>query len=81
MLRYSSDKFLGLKINTNASLLTEKMSHVLLSEIKFGTIVFSIDSADKHQYEKIRVNGKFNNVLKNISRFSEIKTKYYKKVI
>jgi radical SAM protein with 4Fe4S-binding SPASM domain len=78
MLEYSSGKFLGFKINTNASLLSEELSHAILSNIDIGTIVFSIDAADKNIYEKIRVNGVFEKVLKNIARFKEIKEKYYK---
>jgi len=78
MIEYSSGKFLGFKINTNASLLTEKLSHTILSNLEIGTIVFSIDAADRNLYEKIRVNGDFEKVLKNISMFREIKEKYYK---
>jgi radical SAM protein with 4Fe4S-binding SPASM domain len=78
MLEYSSGKFLGFKINTNASLLTEKLSHTILSNLEIGTLVFSIDAADKKLYEKIRVNGDFDKVLRNISMFKEIKEKYYK---
>jgi radical SAM protein with 4Fe4S-binding SPASM domain len=78
MIEYSSGKFLGFKINTNASLLTEKLSHTILSNLEIGTIVISIDAADKTLYEKIRVNGDFEKVIKNISMFKEIKEKYYK---
>jgi radical SAM protein with 4Fe4S-binding SPASM domain len=78
MIEYSAGKFLGFKINTNASLLTEKLSHTILSNLEIGTIVFSIDAADKKLYEKIRVNGDFEKVIRNISMFKEIKEKYYK---
>ena len=78
MLEYSSGKFLGFKINTNASLLTEKLSHTILSNLEIGTIVFSIDAADKALYEQIRINGDFEKVMRNISMFKEIKEKYYK---
>jgi len=78
MLEYSSGKFLGFKINTNASLLSEKLCHTILSNLDIGTIVFSIDAADKTLYEKIRVNGDFDKVMRNISMFKEIKEKYYK---
>ncbi len=77
MIEYSSGKFLGFKINTNASLLTEKMSHTILDNLENGTIVFSVDAAEKELYEKIRVNGSFEKVLKNIARFKEIKERYY----
>jgi radical SAM protein with 4Fe4S-binding SPASM domain len=78
MLEYSSGKFLGFKINTNASLLSDKLCHTILSNLDIGTIVFSIDAADKALYEKIRVNGNFEKVMRNISMFKEIKEKYYK---
>ena len=78
MLEYASGKFLGFKINTNASLLSEELSHTILSNIDIGTIVFSIDAAEKNLYEKIRVNGDFEKVLRNICMFKEIKEKYYK---
>ena len=58
MLKYCEGKFLGLKINTNASILNEELIHSLLSS-DIQTIVFSIDSADKENYEKVRVNGNF----------------------
>ena len=46
MLEYCNDKFLAMKINTNASLLTDKMIHTILSN-DVQTVAFSIDAADK----------------------------------
>jgi len=77
MLQYSAGKFLGFKINTNASLLTEDMAHIILSNIDVGTVVFSLDTADPAEYEKIRVNGSYEKVVTNISNFKLIKDKYY----
>jgi len=77
MLSYSAGKFLGLKINTNASLLTENLSHTILSNIDLGTVVFSLDSVNKEEYEKIRVNGIYEKVIENISRFKKIKDTCY----
>ena len=76
MLKYCNGKFLGLKLNTNASLLTEKMAHTLLSS-DLQTIVFSIDSKDKEAYEKIRINGNFEKVVKNLERFNHIRNTQY----
>ena len=42
MLAYTRDKFLNLKINTNASLMDEKISHAIL-ESGIKTLVFSAD--------------------------------------
>ena len=36
---------------------------------------FSIDSANKENYEKIRVNGNFERVMKNLELFNKIKKK------
>lgn len=76
MIKYTNDKFLGLKINTNASMLNEEMIHLLLSS-DIQTIVFSIDSKDKESYEKIRVNGNFEKTLKNLELFNNIRDKEY----
>jgi MoaA/NifB/PqqE/SkfB family radical SAM enzyme len=78
MISYTGNKFLGFKLNTNASLLTEKRCHILLQS-GLKTLVFSADAADKDTYEKIRINGKFEKVYQNIKRFSEIKAKQYPK--
>lgn len=78
MLEYLRGKFLGVKVNTNASVLTEEMIHALFAA-DIATIAFSIDSADKEMYEKIRVGGKFETLIKNLGRFVEIKNKHYPK--
>ena len=78
MLAYTRDKFLNLKINTNASLLDEQISHsILTSGVK--TLVFSADAADENLYSKLRVNGKLDKILANIKQFQEIRIKNYPK--
>jgi len=77
MLAYTRDKFLNLKINTNASLLNEEKTHsILQSGIK--TVVFSADAADEKLYSKLRVNGSLKKVLNNIENFNKIKDNHYK---
>ncbi len=76
MLAYCAGKFLGLKVNTNASMLNEKLCHALLSS-GVQTLVFSIDAADRETYEAIRVLGKFDRVMKNLELFKTIKAKHY----
>ena len=76
-LDYTKGKFLGLKVNTNASMLNEKMIHCLLSS-DLQTIVFSVDSPNPDEYEKIRVKSNFKKLMKNIELFHEIKEKSYK---
>jgi len=76
MLAYTRGKFLNLKINTNASLLDEEMSHsILKSGVK--TLVFSADAASSDLYSRLRVNGKLEKILKNIEQFQSIRSKNY----
>jgi radical SAM protein with 4Fe4S-binding SPASM domain len=72
MLNYIKDKFIDLKINTNATLLTEELSRVLLRS-NFSIIVFSIDAAEKNLYESIRVRGKWEDVHQNVKQFDIIR--------
>jgi len=76
MLAYTKDKFFNLKINTNASLLDEKMVHAIL-ESGVKTLAFSADAASENLYSKLRVNGDLNKILKNIKKFQDIKIKKY----
>ena len=78
MLNYSNEKFLAFKINTNVSMLNEELIHSILST-NIQTIVFSVDAADKATYEKIRVNGKFEKIIKNLERFAKIRKQHYSK--
>ena len=72
MVQYCKNKFLGSKINTNASMLNENLIKNLL-DANFAEIVFSADAADKETYENIRINGKYEKVFKNLELFSQIK--------
>ena len=76
MLSYTKDKFLNLKINTNASLLDEKMSYAIL-ESGVKTLVVSADAADSKLYSELRVNGKLEKIVKNIEKFQEIRSKHF----
>jgi radical SAM protein with 4Fe4S-binding SPASM domain len=76
MLEYLSGKFLGLKINTNASFLTEEKAHAILAA-EPNTLVFSADASDKDLYSKLRVNGDLESVLANVRLFNDIKIKHY----
>tara|TARA_B110000027_G_scaffold66480_1_gene71178 strand:- start:3949 stop:5133 length:1185 start_codon:yes stop_codon:yes gene_type:complete len=78
MLKYLNGKFLAMKLNTNASLLGEKLIHEILST-DMQTLVFSIDAADKKNYELIRVNGSYDKLMKNLESFHNIKEKKYPK--
>jgi sulfatase maturation enzyme AslB (radical SAM superfamily) len=76
MLAYCHGKFLGLKINTNASKLTEAICHAIL-EADINTLVISADAAKEPLYSQLRVNGKLKTVLANVTRFHEIRAKHY----
>ena len=78
MLHYTEGKFLNVKLNTNASLLSEKNAHSILSG-GVNTLIFSADAADEELYSKLRVNGKLKTVLKNIELFKKIQNKHYSK--
>lgn len=77
MLRYISDAgIMDLKINTNATRLSDDICHGILSS-GVNELVFSVDAATKDTYEAIRVKGDFEAVVNNIKRFNEIRAKDY----
>jgi organic radical activating enzyme len=76
MLEYASGKFIDIKINTNATKLTEKLSKIILSS-GVNEIVFSVDSDNKEQYESIRVRSNWNKVLDNIKNFETIRREMF----
>jgi len=75
-IEYTKEKnILHILLHTNGTLLTNK----LLEEIvKSGltNISFSLDAATKETYDKIRVGGDYDRVVKNIYELLEIKKKY-----
>ena len=76
MMSYLEGKFLAVKVNTNASLLTEEKCHEILSS-GIQTLVFSADAADKELYSKLRVNGSLEKTLKNVELFHKTREKHY----
>jgi len=72
MLLYCKDKFLELKLNTNAVCLNEKLSRQIL-DTGVNIVVFSVDSHEKEEYERFRQGASFEKVLNNIERFTEIR--------
>ncbi|MFI5993967.1 radical SAM/SPASM domain-containing protein [Streptomyces sp. NPDC051362] len=63
---------MDVKLNTNATKLTADKARALL-RAGLDNLVFSVDSAEKHQFEKIRVGAKFEQVVANIRQFNEIR--------
>ncbi len=78
MLTYCSGKFLGLKVNTNGSLLNEAHCHALLAG-GVNTVVFSVDAADAALYRKMRTPGIFEKVEENIRLFEKVRKVHYSK--
>jgi len=76
MLDYLSGKFVTLKVNTNASVLTTEKIHSILSS-GVNTLVFSADAADHETYKRLRVNGSLTEIIKNIESFRQIKETQY----
>lgn len=76
MLEFASGKFLNLKVNTNASVLTEDRAHALLSNA-VDTVVFSADAAEEPLYSQLRVNGNLERTVRNIERFEKIRSHHY----
>ncbi len=72
-------KILDCKLNTNATVMTEKKIHEILSA-NFSEVVFSVDAGTKETYESIRVKGKWERVVSNIELFNQIRSKKYPKV-
>ena len=74
MLLYCHNKgVLHLKLNTNATMLTEKMVREWLSMNAFLTIVFSVDAGDKKVFEEIRIGADFDKVKANVEMFARIR--------
>ena len=67
-----------MKINTNASMLNEELINNILSS-DLQTLVFSVDSPNPEQYEKIRVKSNFKKLIKNLNLFRQIKEQHYSK--
>ena len=75
MLDYCKGKFFDLKINTNATRLNETLMYKII-EAGVTDLVFSVDSYEKDEYERIRVLGKFDEVITNIKKFKKINDKH-----
>jgi len=77
MVKYATEKnIIDVKINTNATALTEKNARELL-EAEPTTVVFSVDAGNKQEFEAIRIGAKFEQVVANIKRFNDIREKKF----
>lgn len=72
MVRLAASRGLWVMINTNATLLTEKVSANLL-EAGLTDIFFSFDSPYQKEYEAVRVGADYHRTLANIKTFMAVK--------
>ena len=80
MVALAASQGLWVMINTNATLLNEKVSRDLLAA-GLTDIFFSFDSPYAAEYESIRVGAKYDKVLANIECFMEAKQALNKKEV
>jgi len=71
-IKYAKEHgMLEIMFNTNATTLTEEMSHQIL-EAGLDSVFFSVDGL-KEQYDKIRIGAHYETTIKNITNFMKIK--------
>ncbi|KAF5083719.1 Radical SAM superfamily protein [anaerobic digester metagenome] len=74
MINYAKNKGLtDIVLNSNGTLLTEEMA-IGLIDSGLDAIYIGIDAFNQGTYEKLRVGGDYDNVVKNVSRLLELKT-------
>ncbi len=72
-IKYASNHgFLDIMMNSNASALTETRSRKLLDS-GLTRLRFSIDAYSEKIFNKIRIGGRYDQVLKNIDKFLDLK--------
>lgn len=74
MVSYCHKYYISTQISTNGALLTETMAMDLMQS-GLDRIIFSIDTYDEKLYDKYRVNGEYNKVIKNIKMMVKLKKK------
>lgn len=72
MISYAKEKGLLVKLNTNATILSEEKSRKIL-ESGLDLISFSIDGYEKEVFERIRVGAHFEKVINNVRTFLQLK--------
>jgi len=78
MLSYIQSKknIFELKINTNATFLTEKISHSIFKS-NVSQAIISADHYEKEAYEKLREGADYDKIISNVEMFYKIREKYY----
>ena len=78
MLEYINQKknIFELKLNTNGSYLTEKMSHAIFKN-NVTQVVISSDHYIKEDYERLRLGSNFEKTVQNVDMLFNVRKKYY----
>ncbi len=78
MLEYIGKKqnIFEVKTNTNGTFLTEKICHAIF-KTNVAQVVISSDHYIKKDYERLRLNSNFEEVVKNVDMLFNIRKKYY----
>ncbi|MBF0522860.1 MAG: SPASM domain-containing protein [Candidatus Omnitrophica bacterium] len=71
-IEYVKKSNLKVGLSSNATLLDEPIAHRLIDS-KLDYLILALDGATKETYEKIRVNGRFEQVVENVERFLALK--------
>jgi len=79
MLNYISkkDNIFELKINSNATFLTEKLCHDIFKS-NVTTFVISADHYEKKTFEELRKNSNFEKIVSNVKMLYKIRNEFYK---
>jgi radical SAM protein with 4Fe4S-binding SPASM domain len=72
MIKYAKERGVLVKLNTNATLLTEKKSRDILDS-GLDLISFSVDGYEKDVFERIRAGAHFDRVVENVKTFLQLK--------
>ena len=83
MIKYAKSKgVIDIMLHTNGTVMDEDLAKKIVNS-GLDRIIFSLDSITKEIYEKIRVNAKFEDTVKNVKTFYKIREKLnsYKPVI
>lgn len=66
-------------LSTNATLLTNELSEKIIKS-RLDDIIFSIDGNTRHTYEKIKIGGDYDSLIKNVHNFIVLKKEISGKV-
>tara|TARA_Y100000590_G_scaffold445143_1_gene576871 strand:+ start:320 stop:1489 length:1170 start_codon:yes stop_codon:yes gene_type:complete len=78
MLEYvgKQENIFEIKLNTNGTFLNEKICHAIFKN-KISLVVISADHYIKKDFERLRLNSNFEEVVKNTDQLFNIRKKYY----